>query len=520
MTVPSTYRVDCDRIVVALNSNEVEKQLQCTEAEIDKGVIYLGGAKWKIKAKNLKKVIIETDEIIIKDDKVTAKLTRLLVPNAQQRAAWDIFQEKVQRLAGKSSECLSTSKRTNRSKSGVFSSSSSKSFRKRAPASLPRKSSWDDFPEKAKSKKDDLEFSNDEAISSSQLQRVEKRLRKLPAKGNNDNDTDHEDFLDYRTELTTPAAQRIVSPNSRTTKVQERASIDDEDTKQPRIDSLFSSAGPALSTTPKTPPPKSARSWKDQLAVTPPQSKRSKYWQSTSDRPNFRQKSEGQFGNGIESSSFLSRSPTRPSILQKRGGELFGSSAKRLRTTPTNEHLTVSSYRKPLRRQLISYKKNSSFTLPPADKEVDSKSCPYRGLQNLGNSCYMNASLQMLYSCTNLMESLQTTPNQPALTSAVCGTYNELKMVDPEVKTVVNPSVIKAAIDAKTDKFRGYLQRDAHEFLSDLIDHVHEELNPTPENGTVKDGDAIPSEKRDSLMDDFCLKVKSGLKCNHCGYDR
>merc|ERR1712194_378840 len=45
-----------------------------------------------------------------------------------------------------------------------------------------------------------------------------------------------------------------------------------------------------------------------------------------------------------------------------------------------------------------------------------------------------------------------------------------------EKTTPVNPPVLKQAMDQASEKFIGYEQRDAHEFISDLIDMIHEEL--------------------------------------------
>eukprot|EP00984_Skeletonema_dohrnii_P026396 scaffold15752_cov83-Skeletonema_dohrnii-CCMP3373.AAC.8 len=43
-----------------------------------------------------------------------------------------------------------------------------------------------------------------------------------------------------------------------------------------------------------------------------------------------------------------------------------------------------------------------------------------------------------------------------------------------------NPSALKNQIDVLTEKFAGYEKRDAHEFLVDLVDFLHEELVGSP----------------------------------------
>jgi uncharacterized UBP type Zn finger protein len=90
---------------------------------------------------------------------------------------------------------------------------------------------------------------------------------------------------------------------------------------------------------------------------------------------------------------------------------------------------------------------------------------------------------------------------------------NRLK--DRSQHSSVTPKPVKTAIDAATDKFSGYEQRDAHEFLSDLIDRVHDELEMEEKEKEIReDTHTLPTDEF------FRLTVQACLKCDACGYER
>jgi len=189
------------------------------------------------------------------------------------------------------------------------------------------------------------------------------------------------------------------------------------------------------------------------------------------------------------------------------------------------------------------------------EEEVDDKP-KIPGIQNLGNTCYLSASLQTLYSIPQFLHKLYQSYEELCsfkelpLTTAlleVAVTIGALKeedvpMISPDTarstllsSEAANPSALKKQMDVLTDKFAGYEQRDAHEFLGDLVDFLHEELVDSPSD--EKDDESKKSEESNSedaeeekpatvvttdLPTDeyFHLKVRVCLKCKSCGYSR
>jgi ubiquitin C-terminal hydrolase len=106
------------------------------------------------------------------------------------------------------------------------------------------------------------------------------------------------------------------------------------------------------------------------------------------------------------------------------------------------------------------------------------------GLMNLGNTCYMNASLQALYS----LESFRN-----LMLSGGAGRYGADKELTQELSELfklmkesadqrqqqqpISPAKFKFAFSRHQSKFSGFGQQDAQEFLRYLIDGIHEECN-------------------------------------------
>jgi hypothetical protein len=214
---------------------------------------------------------------------------------------------------------------------------------------------------------------------------------------------------------------------------------------------------------------------------------------------------------------------------------------------------------------------------------------PIPGIQNLGNTCYLSASLQTLFGMPDFLKDLykmydaefgkKVMPLTKALLEVAVAIdvipENEMPKIDARTAKskllntrAANPSALKKQMDLLTDKFVGYEQRDAHEFLSDLVDYLHEELiaeakkeettkeeatetvdpDPAAEEASASDkenDDSVsakvnsptsdkkkeatseeavkeaPAPKLEPPTDDyFHLKVRVCLECDSCKYSR
>lgn len=92
------------------------------------------------------------------------------------------------------------------------------------------------------------------------------------------------------------------------------------------------------------------------------------------------------------------------------------------------------------------------------------------GINNIGNTCYMNAALQLIFNCNVLTKFILNNDFKSDILNAYkfsLQQYNENKF---------NPNIIKNIIGSKNKNLNNYNQNDSHEFLITLIDLLDEEL--------------------------------------------
>ncbi|KAI1899452.1 hypothetical protein AGOR_G00061940 [Albula goreensis] len=106
---------------------------------------------------------------------------------------------------------------------------------------------------------------------------------------------------------------------------------------------------------------------------------------------------------------------------------------------------------------------------------------PLQGFSNLGNTCYMNAILQSLFSLQSFSNDLlkQGIPWKKVPLNALLRRFAHLlakkDTCSPEMKKDLLRRV-KSAISSTAERFSGYMQNDAHEFLSQCLDQLKEDV--------------------------------------------
>ncbi|XP_063953429.1 ubiquitin carboxyl-terminal hydrolase 19-like isoform X1 [Lytechinus pictus] len=189
-------------------------------------------------------------------------------------------------------------------------------------------------------------------------------------------------------------------------------------------------------------------------------------------------------------------------------------------------------------------------TVPPLSLGKQAPSLPveptpslhlgYCGLDNLGNTCFMNSVLQVLANTIELKDFMLGADFKNEINrDNPLGSGGHLvlsfavlmrRLWGGQNKSIA-PSKLKSIISAKASQFMGFAQHDAQEFMAFLLDGLHEDINrirKKPYTQTV-DSDGRPDEvvadeawkthrrRNDSfIVDLFQGQYKSKLVCPDC----
>ncbi|CAM8927558.1 unnamed protein product [Rhodiola kirilowii] len=161
------------------------------------------------------------------------------------------------------------------------------------------------------------------------------------------------------------------------------------------------------------------------------------------------------------------------------------------------------------------------------------------GLQNLGNTCFMNSAIQCLVHTPEFARYFREDYRQEINWQNPFGMVGELALAFGELlrklwapgRAPVAPRAFKQKLARFAPQFGGYNQHDSQELLAFLLDGLHEDLNRVKHKPYVKsrDADGRPDEevadeywanhiaRNDSIIVDVCQgQYKSTLVCPVC----
>ena len=109
---------------------------------------------------------------------------------------------------------------------------------------------------------------------------------------------------------------------------------------------------------------------------------------------------------------------------------------------------------------------------------------PNAGLKNLGNTCFLNATLQCLFGCAEFCAGFVERQYPLAAKSPAGGkiamSFAELLSDIAQDKSIVSPSNLRKSLTKIAPQFRGNGQHDSQELLRCLHDGLAEDLKRPP----------------------------------------
>ena len=120
-----------------------------------------------------------------------------------------------------------------------------------------------------------------------------------------------------------------------------------------------------------------------------------------------------------------------------------------------------------------------------------------KGFNNIGNTCYLNAGLQMLIQNKLLCNLILKYSQQSQILKIIGNFINEYYSASNQA---ITPIDIKRIVEQKQDLFCGYNQQDSTEFIVYLLNIIDEEIKKI---NTTSSG----------IEQIFGIQINSRIKC-------
>ena len=137
-----------------------------------------------------------------------------------------------------------------------------------------------------------------------------------------------------------------------------------------------------------------------------------------------------------------------------------------------------------------------------------------KGFRNIGNTCYLNAGLQMLVQNKDLAELISKYSSHSQILKIISDFIQEY--YDVNTSDVVIPNEIKKIVQEKQDIFSGFQQQDSTEFIIYLLDIIDEEIKQIDKSSNgIKPLFGIIFNSRIKCKLRTCLTISNNKELNN-----